>query len=72
MGLSLAADETLLVVEVADSSLEYDLAEKASVYAEAGVPEYWVVTEWQLLQAFIGYLDRHLGEHIDMISIRYC
>jgi Uma2 family endonuclease len=33
----------LLVVEVADSSLEYDLAEKASLYAEAGVPEYWVV-----------------------------
>ena len=33
----------LLVIEVADSSLEYDLAEKASLYAEAGVPEYWVV-----------------------------
>lgn len=33
----------LLVVEVADSSLEYDLREKASLYAEAQVPEYWVV-----------------------------
>ncbi len=33
----------LLVIEVAISSLEYDLGEKASLYAEAGVPEYWVV-----------------------------
>jgi Uma2 family endonuclease len=33
----------LLVVEVADFSLEYDLGEKASLYAEADVPEYWVV-----------------------------
>jgi len=27
--------------------------------------------EWQLLQAFIGYLDRHLGKHIENISIYY-
>jgi len=33
----------LLVIEVADSSLEYDIGEKATLYAEAGVPEYWVV-----------------------------
>lgn len=33
----------LLVIEVADSTLEYDLDEKASLYADAGVPEYWVV-----------------------------
>jgi Uma2 family endonuclease len=33
----------LLIVEVAHSSLEYDLGEKAALYAEAGVPEYWVV-----------------------------
>jgi len=33
----------LLVLEVADSSLDYDLKEKATLYADAGVPEYWVV-----------------------------
>lgn len=33
----------LLVVEVADSSLAYDLGEKAAIYADAGIPEYWVV-----------------------------
>jgi hypothetical protein len=27
--------------------------------------------EWQLLQAFIGYLDRHLGKKIGSISIIY-
>lgn len=32
-----------LVVEVADSSLDYDRTEKASLYASAGVKEYWVV-----------------------------
>lgn len=28
-------------------------------------------SEWQLLQAFIGYLDRHLGDEIESISITY-
>jgi Uma2 family endonuclease len=32
----------LVVVEVAESSLEYDRSEKASLYARAGIPEYWV------------------------------
>jgi hypothetical protein len=27
--------------------------------------------EWQMLHAFIGYLDRHLGEQIDSISVHY-
>jgi hypothetical protein len=27
--------------------------------------------EWQMLQAFIGYLDRHLGEEIECISVYY-
>lgn len=35
--------EVLLVIEVADSTLEYDLTVKKSLYAEAGIPEYWVV-----------------------------
>lgn len=35
--------EVLLVIEVADSTLEYDLTVKKTLYAEAGIPEYWVV-----------------------------
>lgn len=33
----------LLVVEVADSSLVGDRRRKASLYAQAGVPEYWIL-----------------------------
>jgi Uma2 family endonuclease len=32
-----------LVVEIADTSLGYDLGRKASVYARYDLPEYWVV-----------------------------
>lgn len=32
-----------LVIEVADSTLENDLGRKQAIYAEAAVPEYWVV-----------------------------
>ena len=28
-------------------------------------------SEWQLLQAFIGYLNRHLGKDVDSITILY-
>lgn len=34
--------EILLLVEVADSSLPYDLGEKCQLYAEAGIRDYWV------------------------------
>jgi len=33
----------LLAIEVADSSLSYDLRTKAGLYAEGLVPEYWVL-----------------------------
>jgi Uma2 family endonuclease len=32
-----------LIVEVADSSLEFDRSEKASLYARAGIADYWIV-----------------------------
>lgn len=32
-----------LVVEVADTSLEHDRVRKARVYAQAAIPEYWIV-----------------------------
>lgn len=35
--------QTDLVIELADSSLAYDRHEKASLYAKAGVREYWVL-----------------------------
>ncbi len=35
--------EAVLVVEVSDSTLEYDMTTKADLYARAGVAEYWVL-----------------------------
>jgi Uma2 family endonuclease len=35
--------DVLLVVEVADTSLDYDRAVKAPLYARHGIPELWVV-----------------------------
>ena len=37
------AEDVLLLIEVADSSLAYDRSTKLALYAEAGIPEYWVV-----------------------------
>jgi len=34
---------------------------------QSKVPE----TEWQLLRAFVGYLDRHLGDSVESITITY-
>jgi Uma2 family endonuclease len=33
----------LLVVEVSDTTIDYDTTTKAGLYATAGIPEYWVV-----------------------------
>jgi Uma2 family endonuclease len=40
---SLRGPDVLLAVEVADSSLDYDLRRKPLVYAEYGVRELWVI-----------------------------
>ena len=35
-------DDVLLIIEIADSSLEYDTTVKLVTYAILGIPEYWV------------------------------
>jgi len=35
--------DTLLLIEVSDSSLSYDKNRRAAVYAAAGIVEYWIV-----------------------------
>jgi len=36
------ADDIMLIIEVADSSFEYDTTDKLKLYAVSGIPEYWV------------------------------
>ena len=40
---SLSGPNALLVVEIADSSLRYDMGRKAALYASFGVRELWVI-----------------------------
>ena len=48
----------LLAIEVADSSLSYDLRTKAGLYAEGLVPEYWVLdVQRRMLHVFRNALD---------------
>ncbi len=51
--------DTLLAVEVADSSLSYDLGRKVSIYAAHGVPELWVVNA----RSLVTRVHRRLGTH---------
>jgi Uma2 family endonuclease len=37
------ADQVLLLVEVADSSLPYDRGSKTVAYARSDIPEYWII-----------------------------
>jgi Uma2 family endonuclease len=36
-------EDVVLLIEVADSTLDFDLGDKARVYAGAGISEYWVL-----------------------------
>jgi Uma2 family endonuclease len=38
-----SAADVLLLIEVSDSSLEYDRGEKATLFATAGIADYWIV-----------------------------
>ncbi|HEX6372262.1 MAG TPA: Uma2 family endonuclease [Longimicrobium sp.] len=55
------SDEALLVVEVADSSLRYDRTVKVQRYADAGLPEYWLVDLTR--NEVIVYQDPIAGEY---------
>ena len=36
-------EDTVLIIEVAETSLRYDRSTKLRLYAESGIPEYWIV-----------------------------
>jgi Uma2 family endonuclease len=48
-GVSVPPAEVLLAIEVAHSSLKFDVTTKATLYATLGVREYWVVDAQTLI-----------------------
>ncbi len=71
-------DTVLLAVEVASSSLGFDLGEKLRLYVAAGIPEYWLVdVEKRVIHQMwapqgTGYAERReigLGERIEAATI---
>ena len=52
--------DIFLIIEIADSSLDYDRTVKASLYGETGVPEYWVadITN-DCVWTYSGIQERH-------------
>lgn len=55
------ASDVLLLIEVSDTSRDFDLKKKAPVYARASIPEFWVVD----------VVDRRLILHRDPVAGRY-
>jgi len=67
---------SVLVVEVADSSLIYDRERKSEAYAQAKIPEYWIVNLVErLLEVYrdprpdLGYATRVLYRTSDEVTL---
>ncbi len=70
------AQDVLLVIEVADSSVDYDRTVKLPIYAQSGIPEYWLVNlEKDEIEAYwepagAGYRFRELLRVGDVLKAR--
>jgi len=61
-----APQDILLVVEVSDTTLRYDLSTKAALYARAGIAEYWVVDVNR--KALIVHRQPQQGQYLSRVS----
>lgn len=70
-----ASVDVLLVVEVSDETVEYDLGRKAVLYAQAGFAHYWTVTRDGIYAHSApgrsGYAMRILHPAGDRITVPY-
>jgi Uma2 family endonuclease len=68
------AEDVLLIIEVADSTLLFDQTTKLAAYARAGIPELWIVDlDGQQVEQHTGpakavYRHRALAQRGDMIT----
>jgi Uma2 family endonuclease len=65
----LDGEAVLLAVEVADTSLAYDLGRKIGVYAASGVPEVWVINATTLVTRVHG--ARNPSGYSEMTDLTY-
>ena len=64
---ALRGPDALLVIEIADSSLDYDTTTKAALYAVHGVREYWVINaRTRLTRVHRGPSSSGYGQTIDV------
>jgi len=62
----LSGESVLLVVEIAGSSLRYDIGRKAALYAGFGIRELWVIDAAKLMtRVFRMPSDQRYGETRD-------
>jgi Uma2 family endonuclease len=74
----IALDELKIAIEISDSTVDFDLGRKAKLYAQHGLPEYWVVHREgrRLIQMWApttsGYAERReipFGERVEAVTI---
>jgi Uma2 family endonuclease len=68
-----------LIVEVSDTSLAFDRDEKGPIYAENGIPEYWIIDlqsasvlvrrQPQADGTWAAVTTRHRGDTLDIITL---
>ena len=69
-------DDVLLLIEISDSSLDYDRSQKLPLYARYGIPEVWIINLREtLIEAhrephFAGYEFREIVRNGSTISPR--
>ncbi len=65
----------ILAIEIANSTLGYDLADKKAEYARAGIPQYWVVDPVKQVIHVMGspsdgdYMERHLVKFDEPLAV---
>ena len=63
-------DAVLLVVEVADATLQQDRLTKAAIYAAAGIPECWIVNLRDGVVEVMRDPDREQARYRDLRTVR--
>ncbi len=65
-------EDVLLLIEVADTSLEFDRDEKLSLYAADGIREYWIVNLRDNQLEVFWDPDRKVGRYRNSCVMRPC